>query len=140
MAVHTFNVAPWLRYLLAFVVLGHGLIYVGIGAFLPGPVKNWRGTSGLLGSLVAGERLVGLSIALHVAAGCTLLACAAAVAWAPTIPGWWRPLAIVGSSLGLLAFIVFWDGQTHLLVDEGAIGAVVSLLMLLVALGSATVR
>src|SRR5688500_16987135 len=29
------------------------------------------------------------------------------------------PLAITGAMLGLVAFTVFWDGQTGLLFDEG---------------------
>ena len=40
---------PWMHYVIAFVVFCHGLIYVGIGSVLPGPIPAWKGTSWLLG-------------------------------------------------------------------------------------------
>src|SRR5450759_1461080 len=52
----------------------------------------------------------------------------------PVAPGWWRPLAIVGAASGLGAFAVFYDGQVRLLAVEGAIGAVVSLILLVTAI------
>jgi hypothetical protein len=130
------DIAPWLRYVIAFVVFCHGFIYVRIGAVLPDPIPAWRGSSGLLGNVIAGDALVKLSIALHVVAGFATLACAAAIALAASVPGWWRPLAITGSAIALLAFVVFWDGQAHVLLEQGAIGAAVSLLILLLALVS----
>ena len=45
-----------------------------------------------------------------------------------------RPLAITGAALGVAAFAVFWDGQTQLLFQEGAIGAVVSVILLATAM------
>ena len=52
------------------------------------------------------------------------------MAVAPLVPGWWRPLAVVGAGIGIAAFAVFWDGQTRLLFEEGAIGVVVSAILL----------
>lgn len=66
-------------------------------------------------------------MALHVVA---TLACAATIGFAPLVPGWWRPLAINGATVGIDGFVVFWDGQTRLLVEEGGIGALVSLILL----------
>ncbi len=125
--------APWLRYLIAFIIFCHGFIYVRIGAVLPGPIKGWKGRSWLLGRFVTDTRLRMLVVGLHVSAGVATLACALAIAFAPVLPGWWRPLAIVGASFGIAGFAVFWDGQARLLFEEGAIGAVVSLLLLGVA-------
>jgi len=122
---------PWLRYLLAFVVFAHGFVYARIGAVLPGEIKQWSGRSWLLGSAVTGEPLVVLSRVLHVAAGVLILACSVALAFNHP---WWRPLAIVGSAVGLVAFAVFWDGQARFLAEEGAIGAGVSLVLLICAL------
>lgn len=124
---------PWLRYLLAFVVFGHGLIYVSYGPSLPGVIKGWGGSSWLLGGTLGGDRLKALTVFLHVAAGIATLACAVAIAVAPAVLGWWRPLAFAGSVLGILAFAVFWDGQTPLLVGEGLIGAMVSLVLFVIA-------
>lgn len=127
----------WLRYLIAFVVFAHGFVYVRIGSVLPGPIKGWRGTSWLLGDSFTGDQLKRLVVSLHVAAGIAILACAAAIAVAPSLPGWWRPLAIAGAAVGVVAFAVFFDGQTHLLFEEGVIGAVVSLTLLVGAIAFA---
>jgi hypothetical protein len=42
---------------------------------------------------------------------------------------------VIGSAIGIAAFAVFWDGQTRFLAEEGFIGAVVSLILLLGAAG-----
>jgi hypothetical protein len=106
---------PWLRYLIAFVVFCHGFIYVRIGSVLPGPIQGWRGS-------------------LHVTAGVAVLACALAIGFAPSLAGWWRPLAIAGGTIGVAAFAVFWDGQTRLLFEEGVVGAVLSAILLAAAM------
>jgi hypothetical protein len=124
---------PWLRYLIAFVVAGHGLIYVIVGSLLPISVKEWTGRSWLLGSAVTDDRLRAVVIALHVIAGLAILACAVAIGPAPSAPAWWRPLALLGAAIGIAAFAVFWDGQTQYLVQEGAIGAVLSLVLFAIA-------
>jgi len=95
---------------------------------------EWQGRSRLLGGAVSGDRLNTLVRALHLVAGAAILSCAAAIAVAPSAPGWWRPLAIVGAAIGLGAFVVFYDGQARLLVVEGAIGAVASLILLVTAI------
>jgi hypothetical protein len=126
--------APWLRYLVAFVVFGHGFIYLRIGITLPGPIKDWNGSSWLLRGAVTEGRLKALVITLHVVAGIATLACAMAIGLAPWLPGWWRPLAIGSGAMSIAAFVVFWDGQTSLLFQEGAAGVVISVMLLLSAL------
>lgn len=128
--------SPWFRFLIAFVVFGHGFVYVRIGAMLPSPVPGWRGSSWLLGDTLAGNRLNATVVSLHVLAGLTLITCAMAIAFAPAMPRWWSPLAIAGSLIGLLAFAVFWDGQAKLLFEEGALGAALSAILLVAALAS----
>ena len=120
----------WMRLLVAFVIFCHGFIYIRVGSMLPGPIKEWRGSSWLLGSVVTGDRLTLLVIGLHVIAGTATIAGALAIGFAPSVPGWWRPLAIIGGALGVTAFAVFWDGQIQLLFEEGGIGALVSLVLL----------
>jgi hypothetical protein len=44
-------------------------------------------------------------VGLHILAGMAILACAAALA--PSLPGWWRPLAVAGATCGILAFALF---------------------------------
>ena len=124
----------WLRYLIGFVVLCHGFIYVGVGWLLPGVVKGWQGSSWLLGGTVTDAWLNAVVVTLHVVAGLVTIACAVAIVLAPAHPGWWRPLAIGAAILGLAAFATFWDGQVRLLVEEGAIGALVTAVLLGAAL------
>ncbi|MHB1132410.1 MAG: hypothetical protein ACYC4L_08490 [Chloroflexota bacterium] len=121
---------PWLQYLTAFVVACHGSIYIPL-LFMPEMYREWRGKSRLLGSALTGDRLRRLLIALHVGAGILIVASAAAIVFTAWVPGWWQPLAVAGATLGLAGFAVFWDGQTERLIKEGAIGAAVSLLLLL---------
>jgi hypothetical protein len=52
---------PWLRYLIAFVVFCHAFIYVRIGSALPGSIKEWNGTSWLLGNAVTDDRHRGIA-------------------------------------------------------------------------------
>jgi hypothetical protein len=63
-----------------------------------------------------------------------IVARALAIGFAPPVPGWWRPLAITGSVLGIGAFAVFGDGQTELLFEEGAAGTVLSMIFLAIML------
>jgi hypothetical protein len=99
--------------LIAFVVACHGFTYIPFGLLVPDKIKGWRGSSRPLGTTLTGDRLRTVVLILHVLAGIAILACAAAIAFAP---GWWWPLAIVGAALGIAAFAVFWDGQTRLVV------------------------
>lgn len=122
---------PWFQYLAAFLLFCHGFVYVRIGSMLPAPIKDWNGSSWLLGNSITTSQLTKLSIGLHVIAGITTLACAASIGLPSLFPGWWRPLAIAGSVAGIVAFAVFWDGQTRLLFDEGGLGALISLFVLM---------
>ena len=99
---------------------------------LPAPVKGWNGHSWLLGNSIATAQLATLSVWLHVIAGVAMLACAFAIGLPSLLPGWWRPLAVTGSVVGIVAFAVFWDGQTRLF-DEGGLGALISFFVLVSA-------
>jgi hypothetical protein len=123
-----------MQYAIAFVVFCHGFIYVRIGSALPGAIAEWSGGSWLLGGAVVDPRLTTLIVGLHVIAGIGTLATAVAMGLAPQFPGWWRPLAIGSAAIGIAAFAVFWDGQTQFLFQEGAIGAVISLTLLMGAM------
>ena len=124
----------WLQYAIALVVFCHGFIYVRIGSVLPGRIPEWEGNSWLLGNAVVGDRLSALIVGLHVIAGIGTVATAVAIGLAPQFPGWWRPLAIGSAAVGIAAFAIFWDGQTQFLLQEGVIGAVISLTLLVGAI------
>jgi len=125
---------PWLRYMIALVICGHGFIYVrfGLGG-LPDALKDWKGTSWLLGGTITGDRLKTFAFGLSLVAGIATLACGVAVAFAGSSHGLWRPLAMIGAAFGIVFFAVFWDGQTERLVKQGVIGVAVSALLLLSA-------
>ncbi len=126
---------PWLRYLIVAIIFGHGFIYVNFSlGRLPDALKDWRGTSWLLRGTVSGHRLKVLAFALHAAAGIAIIAASIGIALVPVFPRLWRPLAIVGSTIAILAFASFWDGQTQRLVQQGVIGTVLSLILLLSAI------
>jgi hypothetical protein len=127
----------WIQYLAAFLLFCHGFVYVRLGSMLPAPIKGWNKSSWLLGNSITTPQLTKLSVGLHVIAGIAILGCVAAIGLASLFPGWWRPLAVAGSVVGLLAFAVFWDGQT-LLLEKGALGAVISVLVLMGALAFRT--
>lgn len=90
-----------------------------------------------MGSALIGNRLKAVALALHVVAGIAILACAVAIGFAPATPGLWYPLALVGAAFGIAGFAVFWDGQPQLLAEEGAIGAVLSVILLASAIAFA---
>ena len=121
---------PWIQYLIALIVFCHGFVYVRVGSMLPAPVKGWKGRSWLLGDAISSPQLTKLTVVLHVTAGIAMLACAIAIGVPSLLPGWWRPLAITAAVLGIVAFTMFWDGQTGLLFDEGGLGALISLVIL----------
>jgi hypothetical protein len=123
----------WLRFVIAFVVFCHGIAYVPYGFFPDQVVKQWKGSSQLLGSVLTPDRVHAAVPVLFVTAGAAMIAVAAAIALAPVIPGWWRPLAFVGSVAGLAGFAAYWDGRSKLLVQEGEIGVALSLILLSIA-------
>lgn len=101
-----------------------------IGPIITTTLKEWKGTAWLLGSNVMGSQLRTLVITLNIVAGIATVACAVAIGFAPLLPGWWQPLAIISAVVGITAFAVFWDGQIRLLFKEGGIGALISLALL----------
>ena len=80
---------PWMQYLIAFLVFGHGFVYVRIGPIAARTVKGWSGRSWLLGNTITGEHLTSLVATLHGLAGVLMLACAAAIAAGGPLAGWW---------------------------------------------------
>jgi hypothetical protein len=125
---------PWLRYLIAFVVACHGFTYIPFGILMPDTLEEWRGRSRIVGSALSGKRPKALLRVLHGVVGIAIFACAVAVPLVPSVPGLWRPFAVTGATLGIAAFALFWDGQARLLAQEGLIGAVLSLILLVIGI------
>ncbi len=123
---------PWLRYLVALLVAMHGFVYLNAARGVLPVFQAWKGTSWLLGDALSADALKRLSLALWAVAGVGTIA--AAIAFAFSGPAAWRPLAVAASAVGVASFLVFWDGRAERLVDEGAIGAVLSLVILVAAI------
>lgn len=124
----------WVRYLIAVVVAGHGLVYLNAARGVLPVFDGWRGRSLLLGGAVTGGALRRLDVVLWTGSGAGLVAAALAVAFAPTAHAVWRPLAAAASAVAVLSFFTFWDGRRESLLAQGAIGMALSLLILLAAL------
>ena len=103
--------APWLQYLLAVIVFAHGFIYVGPLS----PVRGftaWTGRSWLLGGVLTGDSLRVLAWSLHILTAVATIGCAASIAFASMVPGWWRPLAIASGWRASWRFWCFGLGRT----------------------------
>lgn len=121
----------WIRYLIALVVGVHGLVYLNvIRGWFPGIFEGWMGISLVLGNTLTGDSLKTLTLAVWLIAGIGLICAGVTILFTPSMPGLWRPLTIGASLLGILGFAFFWNGQTQRLVDQGLIGAILSLVIL----------
>jgi hypothetical protein len=124
----------WLRYLIAFVVACHGITYLMFGFLGPRQMKEWMGTSRILGPVLTANRLHAVIPVVHVVAGVAVMATGLAIALAPLVPGLWPPLAVLGGVASIAAFAAFWDGRPKYIVQEGGIGLGLSAILLTAAL------
>jgi hypothetical protein len=127
-------VSPWVRWVVALLVACHGLVYLNAARGVLPVFDGWNGRSWLVGPALSTEALKRISVALWAVAGAGSIAAAAAFAFAFSAPGVWRPLAGAASAVGVASFLVLWDGRPKRLVAQGAIGLLLSLLVLVAAL------
>lgn len=121
---------PWLRYAIVVAVGCHGLICIPFG-FLGVPMLDgWHRKPIPLGWLFPVHVLKILSTTLYVAAGSALLAAVGAFLFVPQSPEMQRQLAVVGALVGMVAFVVLYDGRTRFLLREGLVGFLASLALL----------
>jgi hypothetical protein len=127
----------WTRYLLAFLVSVHGLIYIvtPLSSLSTTVYAGWKGSSVLLGSVIAGDALKSFTTALWLIAGVGIVLAGVSFILVSRFPSLWRPLTIFATAVGILSFVVFWDGQTAEFVNQGGIGLVLSAMILVGALG-----
>lgn len=125
----------WLQYLIGVIVAFHGLVYLTGGLFrMPGLFEGWKGRSLLLRQVVTGDTLTRLTRSLWFIAGIGTVATGIVIALASYAPGLWQPLGVVASVVALVSFAVSWDGQGKRSVNQGLIGALFSLAILLGAI------
>lgn len=113
------QVVSSMRYLIAFIVGCHGFTCIPFGIPVPVRLKEWKGSSWFLGNALMGNRLKARVLVLHVMAGIVILACAVGIAFARSVPGLWRLIAIAGGILSLGAFAVFCWFQESLGKAQG---------------------
>ncbi len=93
----------------------------------PSISQGWRGSSAALGGVVSRDNLMDLTVGLWVLAGLGLLVAASMIVFPSLAPGIWRPLAVGAALVGAASFVVFFDGQTQLFVNQGGVGLIISL-------------
>ena len=47
---------------------------------------------------------------------------------------WWRPLVVVASAFSSLVYVLFWNGRMERLPDQGGIGIMINLIILVLSL------
>jgi len=127
---------PLMRYLLALVVSFHGLIYIAtpLSSLSSTVYSGWKGSSALMGSFVTGDALKSLTTALWLIAGVGIFCAGITIVLASRFPRLWQPIAVAGTLVGMLSFVVFWDGQTAEFVNQGGVGLVLSAVIFVGAL------
>ncbi len=110
-------------------IAAHGLVYLAtpLTTLSQTVFQGWKGSSALLGSSLGADALKSVTTWMWIVAGVGLVAAAITIIFTSLLPGAWRPLAISASLIGVASFIVFYDGQTQLFVNQGGVGLVISL-------------
>jgi hypothetical protein len=117
-----------LRWILAIVVLSHGIGHVLFMPLLFGAMRlQASGDSWLLTPALGGgpTRLVA-----SIAAAAALAAFAAAAAGIVLQASWWRPVALVGAAVSIAVVVLMWNG----LQSSSAMAALAFDVVVLVAL------
>ena len=47
---------------------------------------------------------------------------------------WWRPVVVASAAFSAVLFLLFWDGRRHMLSENGAIGLLINLAILIAVL------
>jgi hypothetical protein len=112
------------RFTVGIVILLHGLVHLWYFALSRGfvqfkPEMGWSGKSWLFTNLIGdgGTRALASVLFLLATAGLS----AGGIGFL-THQEWHRPLLIISAGLSALVFILFWDGNTQLLIQKGLIG------------------
>jgi hypothetical protein len=48
--------------------------------------------------------------------------------------GWWRPLVVASAAFSAAAFVLCWDGKTQMLANNGLVGLLINLAILVALL------
>lgn len=121
----------WLRLATGVVLVLHGLVHLWYVALAQGWVEfeeemGWTGTSWLLSPVLSREVVLALASALYV-----LVALGFVVGGVGYVLGgdWW-PTVVLGSAvLSAVVIVATWDGSFDRLVEKGAVGVLVDVVV-----------
>lgn len=127
----------WSRTVVGILIAVHGYVYIPFAFYLVNEFQRSYGGPTLLRHVLgAGPRRT-VTLAIHAAAGVSLLACGAVVVIVPSAVPLWRTLAVAGGAVGVMAFILAWNGRPTHLSEQGLLGAVASLAVLIAGIAFA---
>ncbi len=128
---------PWIRYVIGILIAVHGYVYIPFAFYLVNEFQRTYGSPRLLRRIPGTAPKRTTTLALHLAAGVLLLACGVVVVIAPSAVPLWRALAVAGGAVGVMAFILAWNGRPTHLSEQGLLGAIASLSVLITGLAFA---
>lgn len=128
------EITPWLRYLIAFLIICHGYVYIPLGTFMLDEQlkqqKEWRIHSWLFSKNISQEVLKSIVRVTHILTGIVIISGGIAFGFSYSKPELWRSLLIAGSLAGIAVFTIFGDGKFKFFVQEGGIGMFINLMIL----------
>lgn len=118
-----------------FIVL-HGLVhlwYVTLSQRLVEfqPAMGWTGESWLVSGVLGNAATRSLASVLYVLAAIAFVASGVGVFMGAD---WWRPVLIGTAVFSSAALLLYWDGNTQMLVEKGMLGLLINILILVVLL------
>ncbi|MFP4523851.1 MAG: hypothetical protein ACLFO2_00850 [Candidatus Woesearchaeota archaeon] len=116
-----------IRVLASILLILHGLVHSWYVALSSGlvefkPEMGWTGDSWLLTGLLGDPATRALATLLFTAAAIGFLAAGTGLLMRSP---WWQPVALVTAGFSALLILLFWDGNTSLLVQKGLLGLVI---------------
>lgn len=127
----------WLRYVIGLLIAVHGYIYIPFAFYLVNESQRSHGGSRLLHRILGATPKRTTTLAIHAIAGVLLLASGVLVAIAPNAVPLWRILAVAGGAVGVMAFLLAWNGRATHLSEQGLLGAIASLAVVIAILALA---
>lgn len=124
------------QFIFGILMVLHGLVhllYLGQSArrFELRPGMTWPDGSWAFSKLLEEKATRNLA---SIACGLAAIGFVAGGAGLLISQAWWRPLVVAAATFSSLAFTLLWDGKLRKLDDQGGVGVLINLALLLVAL------
>jgi hypothetical protein len=123
-----------LRSLIGVFIVLHGLVHMwyitlsqGLVAFKP--EMGWTGNSWVFTNLIGGAATRSLASVLYILATLGFIAGGIGIFVQQT---WWRPVLMGSAVFSAAIILLFWDGNTQMLVQKGFLGLLINLAILVI--------